>query len=185
MVKTRSFIAVNLPGEIKNYLETWMTEIKNKIGNGVKWVEKENLHLTLHFLGDLENEELEKVKDILKKTIVPKEIKLKIGPTGCFPHQNNPRILFFQCEENKNNYLRELQQKIGRELQKSGFNIDQRPWQMHLTFGRVKSPIKIPDSFKKETASKEFLIQSIDLMKSNLQPGGPVYTILEKYSLII
>ncbi len=183
-MKIRSFIAVNLPLETKKELKKGVEKIKKEIKTGVKWVEAENFHLTLHFLGELEVEEIQKVKDILRKTVVLKEIKLKIGQTGCFPHRNSPQIMFFKCYEVESNYLTEFQERIGNELKKSGFEVDERPWQMHLTFGRVKTPIKIPDSLNKKMETKEFLIKSIDLMKSELQPSGPVYTILKQYPII-
>ncbi|PJC00627.1 RNA 2',3'-cyclic phosphodiesterase, partial [bacterium (Candidatus Moisslbacteria) CG_4_9_14_0_8_um_filter_36_20] len=65
-MKIRSFIAVNLPEEIKEEIKK-IIDILGQSGNGVKWVEPRNLHLTLHFLGWLEEEKIEDVKKILSE----------------------------------------------------------------------------------------------------------------------
>ncbi len=180
----RSFIAVNLPSEIKKIMMEKTEKLRKQIRTGMKWVDERNLHLTLHFLGELETGEIGKVKDILRKTVVPERIRLKVGKIGCFPNQNDPRVLFFECKEIDDNHLFGLQKKIGRGLKEAGFEVEERPWQMHLTFGRVKTPIKMPELSGEETVDKEFAVASVDLMKSDLHVSGPEYTVLEKYSLI-
>ncbi|MDD4996034.1 MAG: RNA 2',3'-cyclic phosphodiesterase [Patescibacteria group bacterium] len=179
-MKIRSFIAVNLPMEVKEILEKRIKEIKKEIKIGIKWVKKENLHLTLHFLGELENREIEKVKDILRKMVISDKIRLKIGQIGHFS-----RILFFKCREVEEHKIFDLQKNIGQELKKIGLKIDQRPWQMHLTFGRAKTSISISDSFlNQKIEEKEFFITSIDLMKSELKISGPIYTIIKKFPVL-
>ena len=183
-MKTRSFIAVNLPQEIKQELGNWVENLKKDIKTGVKWVKPEIFHLTLQFLGSLSEEQVAQVKNILQNSIFKANVFLKIKQTGCSPHQNRPRVLFFKCEENKDNTLINLQKIISQALKNTGLQIDERAWQIHLTFGRVKMPIKLPDSFNKQLPILEFKIESIDLMKSELRPEGPEYTILQKYTLV-
>ncbi|MBU4369158.1 RNA 2',3'-cyclic phosphodiesterase [Patescibacteria group bacterium] len=183
MAKTRTFIAINLPQEIKQELGNWVENIKKDINTGVKWVKPENFHLTLHFLGYLEEKQLEQVKTILQSSVFKTDIVLKIKKPDCFPNQNRPRVLFFKCEEKENNNLINLQQIIGQSLKHIGMEVDDRVWQIHLTFARVKMPIKLPTSFKKEIPDLKFKIKSIDLMKSVLRRTGPIYSIIESFPL--
>ncbi len=164
MVKTRAFIAVNLPQSLKQKLGNWVEELKKNLNGGIKWVNPGNLHLTLHFLGYLDARKLDLVKQILKNTVRPSaSIALKIKHISCFPHQNRPRVLFFECQEKQasgpsglglvepygsesqrsggGNYLINLQKIIGQELKRINIKVDDRPWRTHLTFARIKKPL--------------------------------------------
>ena len=202
----RAFIAVNLPQETKQELGNWVTEVRKNLfawahshcrnarsgttsvkarySDAIKWVNPNNFHLTLHFLGYLEEKQLEQVKTILQSSVFKTDIVLKIKKLDCFPNQDRPRVLFFKCEEKGSNNLINLQQIIGQALEHIGMEIDNRVWQTHLTFARVKMPIKLPNSFNKKIPDLEFKVKSIDLMKSDLSRQGPEYTILNKYLLL-
>lgn len=183
-MKTRSFIAVNIPKEVKQILSNWIENIKKDLKTDIKWVVPENFHLTFHFLGYLEEKQLAKVRSVLQSSVFKADIVLKIKKSDCFPNQNRPRVLFFKCEEKNGNDLITLQQIIGQALKHIGMEIDDRVWQIHLTFARAKAPIKLPTSFNKKVPDLEFKVEYIDLMKSVLTRQGPEYTILNKYSLI-
>jgi len=183
-MKTRSFIAVNIPDDVKQVLSNWVENLKKDLKTDIKWVVPENFHLTLHFLGYLEEKQLDKVRSILQSSVFKTEIVLKITGVDCFPNQNRPRALFFKCEEKKDNDLIGLQKIIGQALRYMEIEIDERPWQTHLTFARAKAPITLPASFNKKVPDLEFKVEYIDLMKSVLSPKGPEYTVLNKYSLI-
>ena len=184
ILKTRTFIAINLPLEVKNKLSQIQEKIKKECGQkNIKWVSPQNFHFTLHFLGYLTAKEIDLVKNILKQTLNNQslEIILKIKEKNCFPHLKRARVMFFAGEEKKGN-LKKLQKKIGQKLKTKGFKIDERPWKIHLTWARAINPLNFPDSFKK-IQELEFKVDSIDLMKSELRRSGPIYTILEKYPL--
>jgi len=183
-MKTRSFIAVNIPDDVKQVLSNWVENLKKDLKTDMKWVDPEILHLTLHFLGYLEEKQLDKVRNILQNSVFKTEIVLKITGVDCFPNQNNPKALFFKCEEKKANDLIGLQKIIGQALRYMQIEIDEKPWQMHLTFARAKAPIKLPDSFNKKVPDLEFKVEYIDLMKSVLTTTGPEHTVLNKYSLL-
>lgn len=182
-MKTRSFIAINLPQELKIKIGEDLKKIKSRIKGEIKWVETNNFHLTLHFLGYLDDRQLEKIKQILFE-ITPNvaKTKIKISGFGVFPNLSQPRVLFLQGTEEKN-VLKNLQKQIGLKLTQSNFKVDSRPWQMHFTFGRAKNKIILPKNFLKSGQKYEFEVKSIDLMKSDLKITGPVYTILNSYLL--
>ncbi len=183
-MKTRSFIAVNIPNDVKQVLGNWIENLKKNLKTDIKWVDPENFHLTLHFLGYLEEKQLDKVRNILQNSIFKTEIVLKITGVDCFPNQNTPKAMFFKCEEKQNNDLVGLQKIIEQALRYMQIEINEKPWQMHLTFARTKAPIKLPASFNKKVPDLEFNVEYIDLIKSVLTPTGPEHTVLNKYSLI-
>ena len=75
-----------------------------------------------------------------------------------------------------------LQKEMGEALAKLGFAIDTRPFRLHLTLGRVKfkTSLQIPKFVIRTSA---FSIQAIDLMQSELTPGGPIYNLVKAYKL--
>jgi len=184
-MKTRTFIAVNIPKEVKQVLGNWIENLKKDLKADMKWVDPENFHLTLHILGYLEEKQLDKVRSILQSSVFKTDIVLKIKRADCFPNQNRPRVLFFKCEEKQDNDLIGLQKILGQALRYMGIEIDERAWQIHLTFARIKTPINnLPTSFNKKVPDLEFKVEYIDLMKSVLSRQGAEYTVLNKYPLI-
>jgi len=183
MAKIRTFIAVNLPQEIKTQIGESLEKIKKKIKGEIKWVKADNFHFTFHFLGYLDEERLEKVRKILSETVKNVHVvKIKITGFSVFPNPRQPRVLFLKGRE-EGTVLADLQKDIGKKLKQINLEIDYRPWQMHLTFGRVRNKIIFPQLILKENLKFEFEVSSIDLMKSDLRITGPIYTVLNSYPL--
>jgi 2'-5' RNA ligase len=137
--KRRIFIALNLPKEIKDELAKTLDKLIENIG-GVRWVKPDGFHLTLHFLGYLDEPQIEKVTAVMNemaKKFGP--INFEAGEIGAFPTLINPRIIFLDCLQTNGRTVYEMQKKLGEKLSKNGFTIDSRPWQAHLTLGRVKT----------------------------------------------
>ncbi len=185
MITARIFIAINLPAHIKKELTIRIEKLKEQIKGDIKWVKLENFHLTLHFLGYLDKTKLDLVGRILEQGMqAKKSFFLEIKKYGCFPHENNPRVLFFNCYELERNYLIDLQKELEQALAKKiGLKVDYRPWQMHITFARLKNPIKLNLSKLPILNKLKFEVKSIDLMKSELGPAGPTYTVLKSFFL--
>lgn len=187
MTKTRAFIAVNLPHTIKTELAQWIDRAKNNLplsflsdGN-IKWVDPENFHFTLHFLGYLDDTKLQAVKKILENSLKKEgSIGLEINSFGCFPNESRPRVLFVDSHELDGNRLLHLQKNIGKELETIGIKIDTRPWKTHITFARLRRPAPLPLAQFKKFKPLQFSITSIDLMKSELYRSGPIYTVIKK-----
>ena len=173
----RLFIALNLPEKIRELLYKTAKELKEKGLFQGKITEKENLHLTLKFLGDIREE---KIDDIIKRL---DEIKINkapviIGNFGVFD-EKFVRIIWVKLAG-----ADELQKEIDSELLDI-FNKDQE-FSAHLTLGRVKL-IKDKEGFKKnikfDITNKEFIINEFCLVKSTLSKDGPKYEILERFKL--
>jgi len=186
--KVRSFIAVNLNPEIKEYL-TSLQNILNIPESKIKWVEKDNLHLTMKFLGYISLEQTELVKSILKEIssrYSPFIIKLSSN-VGIFPTYQMPRVIWVGIKEGTNK-LKEIYNSIENKLSNKGFPREDKDFSGHITIGRVKF-IRDKDNFiqiLKRIEVNNFTqeVDSIDLMESKLTPNGPIYNLAAKFPLL-
>ncbi|MEA2086942.1 MAG: RNA 2',3'-cyclic phosphodiesterase [Candidatus Caldatribacteriota bacterium] len=188
MEKVRSFIAVNLNPEIKEYLASLQAAL-NIPETKIKWVGKDNLHLTMKFLGDISSEQRELLKSILKEIASqhnPFIIKLSSN-IGTFPTYQMPRIIWVGIKEGINE-LKELYNSIEDNLVNQGFPREDKDFHGHITIGRVKfirdktNFIQILKRIEVNNFTQE--VGSIDLMESKLTPSGPIYNITAKFPLL-
>lgn len=174
----RCFIAIDLPYEIKDKLINLQNNLRD-IGK-INWVAKKNLHLTLKFLGEVNEKELEETKERLSK-IEFESFKTSLSELGVFPNENFIRVIWIGLKPAGK--IIELQQKIDSELLDL-FPKDQG-FQTHLTIGRVKF-IKNKGNIKEKLnleVEGEFEIKEFKLFKSELTKDGPKYSILKTYNL--
>lgn len=174
MKKRRVFIAINLPDDIKEKLAEFRDEWPEL---PARWTKKENLHITLSFLGYLTDEELLEVVDSVKKIAQkhqPFEILLNricLGP----PHRP-ARMIWLEGETNQ-----ELI-RLRNDLEKT----EQREFRTHITLARLKQSewrnLREKPEIEKDI-SLSFPVESIEIMESVLSPKGPTYFILEKIQL--
>ncbi|HVN79205.1 MAG TPA: RNA 2',3'-cyclic phosphodiesterase [Terriglobia bacterium] len=177
--QVRSFICIEIPPSIQSRIEELQRRLRPS-GADVSWVKASNIHLTLKFLGDVSQSQLAAVRSgllIACKGQAP--VDLKIGGTGAFPSLRNPRVLWVGVA-GISETLTTLHKAIEEMLEKEGFPRENKPFSPHLTFGRIRSPHKV-DSLADALAREEFVAESIQterviLMRSQLSPGGSVYT---------
>ena len=134
----RTFIAIELSDEIKNTLAQIESHLKYS-GADVKWVEKDSVHLTLKFLGEIDEKKCEKVKmalDETAKSTRPFEISFK--DIGAFPKVEYPRVIWVGLDKGAKESA-ELAGRVDEALSKIGFQKETRPFAAHLTIGRVRS----------------------------------------------
>ncbi len=184
----RAFIAVNLSSDIKEYLAFLKDGISIPEFK-LKWVEKNNLHITIKFLGYISLKQSELIKSGLEEISnqhSPFLIKLS-SHIGVFPNYQMPRILWAGIKEGKNE-LEKLYNSLEIDLFNKGFPKDNKGFSSHITIGRVKY-IKdkaifnqILKGIKVNNLSQE--VTSIDLMESTLTSNGPIYNITAKFPLL-
>ena len=182
--KRRIFIALNLPREIKKDLAEALVKLSGEVG-GVKWVKPDGLHLTLHFLGYLDEPQIEKVMAVMDE-LAKKfgSMNFEAGGIGAFPALTNPRVFFLDCRQTNGRTVYEMQKKLGEKLSENGFTIDSRPWQAHLTLGRVKGRLSqsaFSLSRYEKIKNKNFTVKSFELMESKLRPDGAAYKVVMSY----
>jgi 2'-5' RNA ligase len=181
MVK-RTFIAINLPDEVKKKFDPVIEELKKLNPDyGIKWVASENLHLTLHFFGDLNEKQIalaeEGIEEITKNI---QSFEITTGDFGCFPNEQEPHVFFAAIKNTE--ILHDLIGKLEVMLENLGYKVDTRPWQAHLTLGRIKdwSRCKIASV---EIPVINFTVKSVELMESELTPDGSVYSVIKFFPL--
>jgi 2'-5' RNA ligase len=181
-MKLRCFIAIGIPAQLQKTIGECI-EILKKHDADIKWVAPENLHLTLKFLGNTDEDLLPKIRESLLALIASyKPFYIKICGTGAFPNKKNPRVLWAGLQNTDG--MKNLQDEIERSMALLGFKSEEREFNPHLTLGRVRSRrgmimlIRELDTFEE----KEFGIVPVDhilLMKSALTPKGPEYTCID------
>ncbi len=154
----------------------------------VRWTPYENLHLTLQFLGDVEEKRIPELKLILDQYETNVQDKLCFANTGAFPNPAAPRIIwlgFKKCQT-----LLNIQRKITYSLSEKGFPYDHKFFKPHLTIGRVRdNAVFSPESFAhiEDLAVKAEIsdtpLDRITLFESQLRPGGPVYRVIHEKRL--
>jgi 2'-5' RNA ligase len=185
-LNVRSFIAIELPESVRSALSGIQRELK-KSGADVRWVRPENIHLTLKFLGTIEESMVRNITDILQKACGKySAFTLTLSGAGAFPHARAPRVVWVGTEEN--GALVDLQRDIEEGLASLGFDQERRTFAAHLTLGRFKSPrgkqtlMETLETYReRELGSLE--VGSISLMKSDLGPAGAKYTKLAEIRL--
>jgi 2'-5' RNA ligase len=134
----RCFIAIDIDAEIRSRIEKIQNDLKKRLNNsaGIKWVKPQLIHLTLKFLGEVEDENAELIIESLEQAC--KEIKkfeLEFSKLGSFGRP--PKVLWLgmekQCGE-----LEKLVQNIEVSVESLGFQREERPFSPHLTIARIK-----------------------------------------------
>jgi len=181
----RAFIAVEIDEIVRRKLSEIVLEFE-KTKCDVKWVKTENFHLTLIFLGDIIQETVDSLKDILRKAVSTfQPFKIEIKGMGTFGHPKYPRVIWAGIEPNDS--IQSLYRAVKTEVTTLKLSVDEKEYIPHLTIGRVRSGRGIPklmDMIKlyKTQFFGSSTVDSIVLMKSVLQPSGPVYSVLHKVS---
>ena len=179
----RLFIAIDLPEEIKQILEEVKAPLKDI--KGVKPVKKDNIHLTLKFLGDVYTDQLNEIIHELRK-IKFKPFNLHLRGLGCFPSNTRPRIIWIGTDEGSDEVKR-LYEEINKKLRKFKFKPEQ--FKSHVTIIRIKfidkNQINRFNKILNNLKNEDFGIipvESFQLKKSVLTPKGPIYTTLEEFN---
>ncbi len=182
----RLFIAVKL-NLAKNIINDF-SEIKNIFSTErIKWVNFNQLHITLKFLGDTEPELIPEIKSILTKVANNfSGLTLHLKGVGVFKNFKNPRVLWVGIE--KNIILKNLQREIDKNLSLIGIPSENREFNPHLTLGRIKyinNKKKFIDFILKNSnrSFTEININEFYLIESILRKEGPIYIDLERFPL--
>ncbi|MCM8781893.1 MAG: RNA 2',3'-cyclic phosphodiesterase [Candidatus Omnitrophica bacterium] len=183
----RTFIAIDLNDEAKAALIRLQSQLKAADAD-IKWVEAENIHLTLKFLGEIANQQVDLVKEVLNNTAVQfKPYEITLAGIGAFPKLDYPKVVWVGIRKG-NDDTKGIANKIDDELMKLGFEKEDRKFSAHLTLGRLRGPKNI-DKLKSLLKTLNFAPQSkilvnyINLYRSTLTPQGPIYTSLYKATL--
>jgi 2'-5' RNA ligase len=176
----RIFVAIKLEEKVKKELSKVQEEMKRR-SKRIKWVSKENLHLTLKFLGEVEETKIEEVEKKIEEGITgEKKFKLSFEGIGYFPNKKTPRIIWIGVDEGRDNFIR-IAEKLNKNLNK--FRKEEKKIIPHLTLGRVKYGGEVFIE-EKNFKTSSFLVTKVSLIKSKLLESGPLYTVIKEFPLI-
>ena len=180
----RIFIALDISNEAREKIARFISELKKEFLHlRVSWEKPEKIHLTLKFLGDIDEEQLSKVKEAVRKIASgTKAFSLRVEKTGCFPAPKKARILWLGLTD-ETGTLQKLLGKLEEEMAVLGFEKEDRPFRAHLTIARLREPQRsrelVEAHLQKQFEPVSFEVSQIVIYESKLQPTGSVYSVIE------
>jgi len=153
----------------------------------ISWVRAANLHITLKFLGDTEEDRIRAIEEGLARVSgVCRSFSLRFSGVGTFPGGKRPRVVWVDAEDSQG--LTILKQIVEDKLASIGIVSDDRPFSPHLTIGRVRSLRNLPSLLRamEELNDRDFGmmdVQAFSLMRSTLRPTGAEYSPIKEFPL--
>ncbi len=185
----RAFIAIDIPDDVRVAIGEAQAQLKRAhVGVKISWTKIDNLHLTLQFLGYIEEAVVEKIKAALQTVAGQhRPFELSVHGAGAFPNENRPRVIWVGCDDAEGG-LKALAQAVQTAMEPLGFEPEHREFSAHLTLGRVKFPrpdvalTRAIDSLK-DTGCGTLRVEAIHLFESQLHPEGSIHTKLSSHAL--
>lgn len=183
----RLFVAVNFPDKIKQSLGSIIRQLR-LMPVSASWVREENLHITIQFLGNVPEDRVIPIANALGRAVKGiNAFRLKLGGIGVFPSVERPRVLWLGLSGDIT-VLSCLQRQVQKELKLLDFQPEGRRYSPHLTLARIRSPFGFEDVLEEAKRLTEadsrlvstIIVDSVELMQSELKPGGPNYCILAR-----
>jgi len=184
----RAFLAIDPPEDILQKISGLQEKLKREISGRISWTRPQGQHLTLKFFGDISTEDVNNICSAVQNRIVLEPpLNLKIEKIGVFPDTRRPRVLWCGVTGDTEK-LSVLQKKLDVDFANIGFPREDRPFQAHLTLGRIKDShglTEISEALTKYSAfaAGEFGCKELILFQSKLSPQGAVYTKLAEFAL--
>ncbi len=179
----RAFIAVELPAELQQKIHKATANFRRGIDPLVRWTAAENMHLTLKFLGDVSQPNVEFLIQMLRSQAeLVSPFIIQLTGLGSFPGPKRPRVIYIGIQAPA--ALGALQREIESASRRLGYEAEERPFSPHLTLGRVRQNISASGQQNIRHAIEgtqvdvlgSARIDSVHLYKSELRPTGSVYT---------
>jgi len=185
----RSFLAFELPPEIRGHIGELSRELR-KSRLPARWVREENIHLTIVFLGSMEENIVENLKETVGSVIRGFTVfTVKLSGLGVFPNFRKPRVFWIGLDGDTEG-LSKLRDELHEALTAFGLQEEKRPFRAHLTLGRFKDRLDDDGELKQildryhDITSDLCSLDELVLFKSDLKPSGPVYTKMASWPLI-
>lgn len=186
MTKLRLFVAVEISEDARRAVKALVSEYVT-LASGIRWVRPVSLHLTLKFLGEVEDHRVPELKIALENsTNGLSPFQYVLSGLGAFPDFRRARVLWVGVQDTSGLLIR-LQENVERQFARIGFPREKREFHPHLTIARVKDSRKIAPVVAKfqdqEFGSYQVKVDRVLLMKSDLQPTGAKYTPLHSATI--
>ncbi|MBU4421392.1 RNA 2',3'-cyclic phosphodiesterase [Candidatus Parcubacteria bacterium] len=184
-MKRRVFLAINLPKEIDKKISIYCLKLAKRLPKeGIKFVKEGSRHITLYFLGSQTEQKIDKVS-LLMENVAKKYTGFEIATKKitAFPNEKFPRIIVLGAE-GRGEEIKKIRATLGDDLQKIGIETDTRPWEAHITLARIKfGKVNFARIQKEAEIDANWVVDSFDLVESELTAEGLVYKIIKKFPL--
>ena len=178
---------MEIPEDIRRQLSSVQSELKESHAD-VKWVRPESMHLTLKFMGEIDPVLVDDIREAIGPIVEDTSpFPIAVKGLGCFPRLNQPRVVWAGLSDG-NGEMAELQKTVEKGVEALGFRPEGKPFNPHLTLGRVRSvrgKDRLISQVRKlgEISLGNFLVDAVVQFKSELHPTGARYTKLWEIAL--
>ena len=170
----RAFLAIEIPSEIKRYLQTVISAMSSRV-RGVRWVKPEGQHITLKFFGEIEEDMARRIKDVIPT------LGTDYGPFAAslrgidaFPNKRRARVVVVDLGEGAEDVKR-IFNDVEQALLKLGIEPEKRAFSPHITLGRAKDPVPFLEKDIMQLQAKQFMLDRVVLFQSVLTREGALY----------
>jgi 2'-5' RNA ligase len=178
----RLFLAINFPAAVQHEIATVTAPLRD-CAPELGWTAEDRLHLTLKFLGEQAEPRVDALAAALAKAATPhRELVMTVGGIGAFPNFRRARVVWMGVSQEPR--LELLHHDIEVAYDALGCELEGRPFRPHLTLARVRDALPVERmralwrEAKKIDYTTEFVVRSVDLMRSDLSSTGSRYTTL-------
>lgn len=194
---TRTFIALEMHATMQRVLGSTIERFAQALP-ALRWVDVTGIHLTLAFLGELDDDRLALAMEATRvATHDFPSFEYRLNAPGVFGSPQQPRVIWLGVEDAPlaqlhGSPLQRLHHTLNRELQRRGFETEKRPFSPHLTLARVKQPLtpaeqqslqRLLHSSTDAATHTFYRVNHLNVMKSELSRSGAKYSVLQAYAL--
>src|SRR5262245_57463898 len=179
----RLFIAIELDDPARVAIALEQKRLKRILGDEttLKWVRPEHMHLTLAFLGEVDDGRSDALIEAVREPIARPRVTIAFGGTGMFPPHGPPRVLWLGLRSGEADVV-EIQRIVSERLNRAGVELEARPFHPHLTLGRWRhsrqSDRRALAGVDARDAIARIEATAVTLVRSRLSSNGPTYTAL-------
>jgi 2'-5' RNA ligase len=191
----RLFVAIDLDDAARDAAAHWLQALSTRLGTSaareIKWVEPANLHVTLHFFGELADERVDAVRRTLATpSFEARAFPLALSGAGMFPPSGAARLVWLGLRDSSGDALQTIYRGVQARLETLGLQESStRAFAPHLTIGRVRTPAgPLTRALREALAATPappctFPIAHLTLYQSRLSPKGPTYLPIDRFAL--
>ncbi len=181
----RTFFACQISPENLAQIEQLLAELESPSSNAVKWVNPKNLHLTLKFIGDFKQADIDRIKPVLAEALSAFEsFPINIHTLSAFPSLDRPQVVWLGLTADP--ALFQLVKTVEKQCEHLNYPAEKRPFAAHITIGRLRSSATPAEKnlISKVIRARQSIdigkqrIDALHFYKSELTPAGPIYQIL-------
>jgi 2'-5' RNA ligase len=178
--KIRTFVAVEIDPAVREMAAELIAELSTA-GANVKWVDAQNMHITVKFLGEVDTREVHEVCRAVETAVAPlAPFVLEVRGAGAFPNVRRPRTLWLGTRQGSEPFV-ELAERVDKQLHRLGYPREGRRFHAHLTLGRVRQGeaglARLAELLAERAdfeAGRSDVSEAV-IFSSDLDRGGPTY----------